>query len=171
MSDTQQETRAAFEARLAREAEERRRQRDTARTELRQALAGAIQTFGITAIEVTFDGSGDEGATESIAYDADNRAGLEDERFPLPAGAGYPRGGATEEGVLFDDLIESYVDLVLSECGVNWHDNEGGFGTWTYDRERGFCLSVNQRFIDYGEAHGAQAGSLDDFLAGAGGAV
>ncbi|HBO12498.1 MAG TPA: hypothetical protein DD491_06915, partial [Halieaceae bacterium] len=70
--------------RLAREAEERRRQRDTARTELRQALAGAIQTFGITAIEVTFDGSGDEGAIESIAYDADNRAGLEDERFPLP---------------------------------------------------------------------------------------
>jgi hypothetical protein len=76
-------------------------------------LVPALRFLGVSKVSITYDGYGDDGSFEPVAYEG------------APA-AGVPEG--------MDGMIEHACELALPRC---WEINEGSYGTWWIDVRAG----------------------------------
>ena len=111
---------------LARWHAEEQARKETAKTKLFQLLAARQD---IAAIEVTYDGCGDDGQIENIAYcDSENQA-------------------LDREDKELDDAVEEYVFGLLPG---GWEINDGSFGTVRIDaRTQKAHIEHSSRFVDH----------------------
>ena len=91
-----------------------------------KSIADLLAVAGIDSVEIYFDGAGDSGSIEEIA--------------------GITDGESVEIKDFLREQIESWADAVLDSTGVDWYNNDGGFGTITIDvKGRTYEYEVNQR--------------------------
>jgi len=89
-----------------------------------------LRTDGYVGVSVGFDGSGDSGSINNICVynDADNFNITED----------YCWQGDTKD---YDDSylepLESLAYEVLDNCGLDWYNNDGGYGSVNIDLKTG----------------------------------
>jgi hypothetical protein len=118
-------------------------------------LLPVLRDHGVETVTVTFDGSGDEGSINDIAYTPHAIAEaaravavafetvsshFEDGRWITVA---EPAQGS------LDDALEALTDDYLEETGVDWYNDDGGFGELVIDvREGTVALEVNTRYIN-----------------------
>jgi len=112
-----------------------------------------LRNHGITDVRVSFDGSGDSGLIEEVRF---NGAEIDARSLSVDIGLIYR---ALEEGTWVTrraverqtllQAIETLTDDYLEETGVNWYDNDGGFGELRIDTERGTVdLEIKVRFTE-----------------------
>lgn len=134
---------------LARMAEEKRR--DAALlAENKTALFDRLDRTPVARIRVEFDGGGDSGQIETI--DAQSHDGapapLPDDALPLrlsDALDGTPRYDAQS----VRDVVETLVYDCLDQGHGGWENNDGGYGTFTFDvAARTIRLEMNVRVME-----------------------
>lgn len=117
-------------------------------TENKRALLDVLATSGITAVIVQFDGCGDSGQVEDIEVQGEDRPDI-------------PSGTINLARVSWDDLkiqhtttsvreaIDTLVYDLLSETHRGWENNEGAYGTVTFDvGKRSILLEFNERHTE-----------------------
>src|SRR5574337_1192536 len=129
---------------LARAAKERD-EREARLLRNKQALFAVLDAAGVTHVTLDFDGYGDSGQIEDIAF----KSG--EETLAAPAGevvleiASY---GEAPGPKAFDvrSAIELLVREFLEDDHGGWELNEGSFGTFTFDvAEAAITLDYNER--------------------------
>ena len=138
---------AAYEAKLAREAQ----LRAEALPHNKQVLFDALAAAGIVVVTITFDGSGDSGQFEQpVAFGAENN------EQPVPAAPISIKAVQFETGTLFDmqtTLRVYLLDLacqLLEEKHSHWEDGEGAQGEFRFALEdRTITLDYNERYLEY----------------------
>ena len=111
---------------------------------------------GITSVAVEFAGSGDDGSIDSVVFEpADNTAKdqviMQIERTDTawdPEAKKWNRIPGLKDFTL-SDAIEEIVYNLLDGTGVDWCNNDGGYGTFILDVVRGtYNLEVNQNYTE-----------------------
>ena len=138
---------AAYEAKLAREAQ----LRAEALPHNKQVLFDTLAAAGIVVVTIAFDGSGDSGQFgQPVAFDAENN------EQPVPAAPIIVKAVQFETGTLFDmqtTLRVYLLDLacqLLDEKHSHWEDGEGAQGEFRFALEdRTITLDYNERYLEY----------------------
>lgn len=112
---------------IARMEAERQKNKADAETE-KKALIEEFRRLGINKVDIDFDGSGDSGSIHSIIFDPSERQTLDDGTGEPPIERNY--------GDLYQ-RVENWAYQWLEGTGVDWYNNEGGFGTITFDLVEG----------------------------------
>jgi hypothetical protein len=90
-----------------------------------------LADFGITGIKVHYDGGGDSGAIETIAYTKDILSSNEDEAFETVDDLDVWGYGGYKlidlDSTLYSDF-EAFVTGELLDDVEDWWNNEGGYG-------------------------------------------
>lgn len=112
-------------------------------------LFDALAEAGISAIIVEFDGYGDSGQIEGI----EAKAGEEDAELPCTIitlnTLDWHDTEPTESAMAVREAIEHMAYDFLNQTHSGWENNEGAFGTFTFDvAERSIALDYRERFID-----------------------
>lgn len=116
----------------------------------------------IDSIYVDFDGSGDSGCIDAISVNTDQAHPLLKLPFAYTekndARTVYDpekKAWVTErpdefltKTVPFRDFLEHHVDVALSASGVDWYNNAGGYGQWTWGPITGVQFSIEQRYTE-----------------------
>lgn len=109
-----------------------RRRQEAAEQEARQSLVATcdrLTEMGVTLVDITYDGCGDDGTIEAIAAHAGDNA------VPLP-----------------DDLVEALTDAAYGLLPGGWELNEGSFGQLVLNvATRTINRQHNWRSTDYDE--------------------
>lgn len=118
-------------------------------------LLPLLRRHGVTQVEVAFEGSGDSGSIENIAYfphEAEfDVSGISVE---YAATTGYWNGSRwAVERTLTQAPVQTAIEALtydyLEETGVNWYDGGGGFGMLEIDVEAGIVrLNVDVRYTE-----------------------
>ena len=96
------------------------------------SLLFKLADLGITGIKVHYDGGGDSGAIEQIAYTTKVLATPEDVNDEIDVWENKMSLAALDSGLY--ELVEEFAqDQILNDI-EDWWNNEGGFGT--------FCICV-----------------------------
>lgn len=90
------------------------------------SLLFKLADLGITGIKVHYDGGGDSGAIEQIAYTTKVCATPEDVDDEIDVWENEMRLSALDSGLYA--LVEEFSEDKLLNDIENWWDNEGGFG-------------------------------------------
>lgn len=91
------------------------------------SLADLLAIAGAEIVEIYFDGSGDSGSIEDLAARDEK-----EEIISIPA--------------TIKEKLEDWAYGVLEGTGVDWYNNDGGFGTIILDvKERKYSFEVSQR--------------------------
>jgi hypothetical protein len=109
-----------------------------------RAIFDALQRLGILSVSIGFDGSSDEGGIESI----------ETSGPPLAGEVTYevlsPDGTLSSELSTLEDAIETVCYRLLSAEHCGWPNNDGAFGTFTFDvAARKVELEFNARYTEH----------------------
>ena len=133
----------AFEARER----ERARLASEALALNKTTLFDALAAAGITAIIVEFDGCGDSGQIESVEpKHGDATVGLPDALIDWTK-PNADLSGLERSGLPAGDAIEAMAYNLLSDTHGGWEDNDGAYGTFTFDvATRLITLDFNERF-------------------------
>lgn len=118
----------------------------------------ALQKVGATSVKIQYDGSGDSGSVESVSmYNGetalDEKIGQSYISYYEVQGATNFGGGKSVDKVVrvtnkFDDALEEFAYDILSDKG-SWGDNDGAYGTITFDVEtKTIELDHNIRIMD-----------------------
>jgi hypothetical protein len=111
----------------------------------KQALFAVLRAAGVTHVTVDFDGYGDSGQIEDIAFrNADTNNSVPAGEVVLEADS-Y---GEPPTPKIFDvrSAIELLVYELLEDDHGGWELNEGSFGTFTFDVAEGaITLDYNER--------------------------
>lgn len=113
----------------------------TATTDSKLRLLKDLYDAGIDRVKVWFDGGGDSGQIESVELFTESG-----DLFPIEGIHAYKhlvmrRCGSEHDGerwipvykamwVSFAERIDQLVSDELDATGVDWYNNDGGFGTW-----------------------------------------
>jgi hypothetical protein len=121
---------------------------------------------GIDCVQVSFDGSGDSGQIDDVAFfkneklfDAKSvdvtvfRAG--DPVFDTKKKK-WTVAPNQEVQMSLHEAIEHHVDLLLNESNVDWYNNDGGFGHWHWRVGEGVDFEVNQRIVQHNIEYSTQ---------------
>jgi hypothetical protein len=109
---------------------------------------------------VSFDGSGDSGSIEDVAFEpAIDHQALAALTVEHVATARVLDDGtwktitAAQQSTL-NDAIEALTYDYLEETDINWYDNDGGFGTLVIDVPQGtVALDINCRYTESTSEH------------------
>ena len=111
------------------------------------ALFDALDTAGVTAVVVNFDGCGDSGQIENV----EARAG--DQVVDLPRtdidvlAACWDGSGTDRSAVPLADAIESVAYDLLTGTHAGWENNDGAYGEFVFDAQtRTITLDHNERY-------------------------
>ena len=117
-------------------------------------LLTAFTVLGVTEVVVSFDGSGDSGqidSTDILGIDKPEEVNITLIGEPrhvfnreLNAWEVTP---AKDEVFNLIDGVNSVVYDALELSGVDWYNNDGGYGEWTWSQKDGLELSVHIRII------------------------
>jgi hypothetical protein len=122
------------------------------RENLRRVLP-VLREQGIQTVLVTFDGSGDEGSIDEAQFTpplaSQTTATVEVAEIMMVMG---PDGWKSEKQLIRRGLTEA-VNLLaedfIEETGIDWSDQDGGFGELNIDVEAGtVSLEISTRFTD-----------------------
>jgi hypothetical protein len=116
-----------------------------------QRIINRLEELGCTeVISVTFDGYGDSGAIDDVALgDAFADQAVEILRIERSFNQGAWTQRETTVATTLRDAIEHMAYDYISETGVNWYDNDGGFGELVLDMpNRTLALEINARYTD-----------------------
>lgn len=112
-----------------------------------------LRDHGVREVTVSFDGSGDSGSIEDVNY-----GGVQIEPASIMVDVevvhrAFQSGRWVTDHVLertdLNTAIETLTDDYLSETGVDWYNNDGGFGELAIDVAEGtVALEVSVRFTD-----------------------
>lgn len=105
---------------------------------LRDALFDELNKQGVETVTVEYDGSGDQGAIESIESNCGN---LDKEKslgvFSILQSYRYMDGGRipvySEQAQTVEEAIETVAYSVLENKHEGWEIEHGAFGTFTFD--------------------------------------
>ena len=97
--------------------------------------------YEITKIEVTFSGGGDSGSMDDV--DISVRGQHTSKEFPMdiwskgdrtfdPVTRDWVVGEREKVTTTINKFIEDYVDDQATTCDVDWWNNDGGYGHWTW---------------------------------------
>lgn len=111
----------------------------------------------ITKIEVDFDGSGDSGSIDDVSvYQGTTIFPNETKLLSWEAG-GRAYDSVKKEWVYdtptfvemeLKELLEQIVYSSLEKSGVDWYNNDGGFGAWVWTPSDGLAFDVHVRFTE-----------------------
>lgn len=109
-----------------------------------------LRQHGVETVEVSFDGSGDSGSIDGVAFigaEIDGDAiGVELEGIRQYYENGAYASERTLRQLSLEEAIKEIAQDYLEETGVNWYDNDGGFGELSIDVVQGtVSLEVNVR--------------------------
>lgn len=127
-------------------------------SENEQRLQAAALLLKIDSIEVTFDGSGDSGSIEDIQISS-NGIPINDEKHhlevwvkPSPHFDQEQRKWVQPPPALevrsLRTFVENHVYEALEATGVDWCNNDGGYGTWEWNPQDGVDFSVYVRVTE-----------------------
>ncbi len=110
-----------------------------------------LQQHEIESVTVTFSGSGDSGAIDDVYYAPQIAASVRATPIEqMTLNRVYDRIWITttaSETVTLDQAIMNITDNYLAETGVNWYDNDGGYGELEIDvAGRSVRLDVNVNY-------------------------
>ena len=107
-------------------------------------LFDALAAAGITAVIVTFDGSGDSGQIENIEIQG-RMTNLPPTQIEL-AFASWGSCDIRREALSLNDAVEALVYELLRQTHEGWENNEGAYGEFTFDvAKRSIMLDYNER--------------------------
>ena len=129
--------------------------RDTIYMENLRRVLPIFRQHGIEKVTVSFNGYSDSGSIEDVSYEP---CGNPDALKALPvehiSTSSYFEDGewrrtATPEQTTLDEAIDALTNDYLEETGVDWYNNDGGYGELVIDVQAGtVSLEVNVRFTD-----------------------
>ena len=130
--------------------EDYRRRRSAVFRFTKAAIFDALQVAGITRVVIEFEGSGDSGQMEqATAFRG------EEEIVPFPkecieiTRVDFDEEKDTREDVNLRDAIETIAYDLLEQTHDGWENNDGGFGTFTFDvAERSVTLDYDERYTE-----------------------
>lgn len=110
-----------------------------------------LELHGVESVNVTFSGSGDSGAIDDVYYAPQIAASVRTTLLEqITLNRVYDRIWITttaSETVSLDQAIMNLTDNYLAETGVNWYDNDGGYGELEIDvARRSVSLDVNVNY-------------------------
>ncbi|MFA5951891.1 MAG: DUF6878 family protein [Hyphomicrobium sp.] len=121
---------------------------------LRRVLP-VLRQHGIETVTASFDGSGDSGSIHDISYEprthahAASTANVEHLRTQRFFDDGQWKRAVTAELTTVNAAIDSLTYDYLEEVGVDWYNDDGGFGELIIDVEQGsVSLEVNHRYTE-----------------------
>jgi hypothetical protein len=113
----------------------------------RGKMVQALKAAGVKSVEVEFDGYGDSGNVEGIAYTppTDGKAEVSDSPHEVTDWSqGSPE--RTVRNYTLDELVEEVCYSLLSSGHPGWEINDGSYGTFRIDPEAdSISLTFNQR--------------------------
>jgi len=112
------------------------------------ALFDALAAAGITTVTVEFDGAGDSGQIEFVEPCAgDDRVVALPELSLNYAEACEGGDGIRCRSISVQAMIESLCYDLLGQTHQGWPNNDGAYGTFTFDvMQRTIALDFNERF-------------------------
>lgn len=112
-----------------------------------RALFDALETAGVTSVDVLFDGQGDSGQIEgTTAYAGELEVKLPSAMIQYTDVEFFGTSTTTSE-ITVDDAIDRLVYAVLEETHGGWENNDGAYGEVTFNVEaRTIHLEFNERY-------------------------
>ncbi len=127
-----------------------------------RALLPVLRERGVQQVTVQFDGSGDSGSIDSTYYEPQLESrgiDIQVRRVTREFVQGEWRYASNVERLNLDDAIEEVANDYLEETGVDWYNNDGGFGELVIDVTQGtVALEINVRMT---ESETAYSGTKD----------
>ena len=117
---------------------------------IKAAVFDALQAAGIIRLLIEFDGCGDSGQMEPAVADTAEETGIDlpDMRIEIPR-VHFDKEKDAAAVVPLDETVEHLAYELLEERHSGWEENEGGFGTFTFDvAARTITLDFGRRFTD-----------------------
>lgn len=117
-------------------------------------LYAAFILYGVTQVEVNFDGSGDSGCIEYVNIEGPDEKTQDAAVITIyvykgtvfnPETKQWEKRPHQETQVSLKDAIEAIVYDQLNESNVDWYNNDGGFGSWTWDSKNGVEFHIDVR--------------------------
>ncbi|MFA5957763.1 DUF6878 family protein [Hyphomicrobium sp.] len=131
-------------------------------------LLPVLRNAAIESVTVEFDGSGDNGSIQNIDYAPHANRDVCNQHMEYLATEGVFSNGRWMTTVLLrearvDDVIDTVTSDYLDETGVDWCNDDGGFGRLEIDVAAGTVeLEVNQRHTE----SSVEFSSKDDIATG-----
>ncbi len=119
-----------------------------------RTLLPILREQGITSIRVTFDGSGDSGCIDGIETEPLDIALDESRLVTIITNQVYHdshqwKERCNETQISLKEAIHNITYDYLEETGVNWYDDDGGYGIFEIDVCEGTTsMDVNIRYIE-----------------------
>ena len=116
-------------------------------------LADVLKANGVRKVRVEFNGGGDSGSFEAPTIEPEEAGAIEvdweyeDKRFSPESGD----WGAVvvKDTMCLLDVVTLVAERQVEEKGVDWYNNDGGFGYFDLDLESGvYFLEINQYFLE-----------------------
>jgi hypothetical protein len=119
---------------------------------LRRVLP-VLRELRVNAVIVSFDGSGDSGSISDVTFDpklsAESEVEVESTHVEMDAATGRWVQKRSLGRRTLTEAIEALTDDYLNEAGVNWYDNDGGFGELTIGVDEGTVrLEIHTRWME-----------------------
>ena len=136
--------------------ETRRRYRENLRL-----LLPVLRQHQTGTVTVTFDGSGDSGCVDQAVYENGDFDGNAIQVTSLSTANEFVDGQwintQVEARKSVDEAIEALTDDYLADTGVDWYNNDGGFGELVINVDEGLVsLDVNTRWTDLENAYASE---------------
>lgn len=124
-----------------------------------KTLAAFCLLHGIASIYVSFDGSGDSGQIDNIAFYKQGRVEINPKDLNIsfwktqgnlwdPVTKEWTRPEPKQEEHPVRDMVEQHVYDLLCRTGIDWYNNDGGYGSWEWSAEDGEVdFSIYQRVV------------------------
>jgi hypothetical protein len=118
--------------------------------------------LNITHVSVSFDGSGDSGQIDHIAIESNGIEVGGDSPITVwrngrsvfnTEASKWETGEPFEETVSLTEAITDHVNAALDKSGVDWYNNDGGYGEWTWDASTGLEFNINVRITESSLEH------------------
>lgn len=109
---------------------------------------------GITAIQVTFSGGGDSGQIDRIFFACSDKdihnlpVTITSKEKNFHIGVGWKEEEFSRQGTLYE-WMENYVYSRLEEANIDYSNNGGGFGNWSWTPQDGIDFEV---YVNHSES-------------------
>lgn len=123
-------------------------------------LAAAFLLYEITEATIQFDGSGDSGQIDYINLISNSYTDeqLKDCTVTVfnerPSNIFNPEKNTwetpppTEQTLNLYQALEEHIYSALESTGIDWYNNDGGFGSWEWTPTEGVKFAVNTRIME-----------------------
>ena len=123
---------------------------DAKREQIKEILK-MIRAAGGKRITVEFDGSGDSGSITGVVIEPkgmDFSVVYNEDKSTWKDGVWHTESTPKTQPV--NDALEQICYDMLERTGIDWYNNDGGFGQLEFDLETGETnLEVSQRYTEY----------------------